>query len=112
MENILTKNSTIMIKNSTVIIAAGIILIGIISHGLIDNIFERQNLKDKNTTELEFKKLEINEKLLGVKPIILSTKEFEIIYLPAIRFNNGYIDIDYGLFKYENQKLVKIPFQN
>ena len=101
-----------MIKNSTVIIAACLILIGIISNGLIDNIFERINLKDKNATELEIKKLEINERLLNVKPEIINTKELEMVYIPEIDFNNGYINVKSVLYKYENQILVKIPIHN
>lgn len=101
-----------MIKNSTVIIAACLILAGIISYGLIDNIFERINLKDKNAADLEIKKLEINEKLLNVMPEIFNTKELEMIYLPEISFNDGYMNVKYFLYKYENQTLVKIPIRN
>ena len=75
-----------MIKNSTVIIAASLILIGIITNGLIDNIFERKNLKDKIEAELHIKKLEVNEKILSIEPKILNSNGTEIVYLPDVSF--------------------------
>lgn len=48
----------VLMKNSTVIIAACIILIGIILNGLIDCVFDCKNLKDRIASELVIKKLQ------------------------------------------------------
>ncbi|WP_340111358.1 hypothetical protein [Maribellus mangrovi] len=101
-----------MIKNSTIVIVASLLLIGLISIRLIDNIFERKNLIDKNTVDKEIKRMEINEKLLTVEPKLFQFNESEFIYLPEIAFKNDNLDIDYVLYKYENQILVKIPIHN
>ena len=101
-----------MIKNSTVIIAASLILIGIITNGLIDNIFERKNLKDKIEAELHIKKLEVNEKILSIEPKILNSNGTEIVYLPDVSFQDGYLNADYALYRYENHTLIRIPTHN
>ncbi len=101
-----------MIKNSTVIIGACLILIGIISNGVIDNVFERKNIEDKHKVDLDIEKLKVNESLLNLKPRVLKTTESEIIYIPEVSFTNGHMDIDYGLYKYENKVLIKIPIHN
>jgi len=101
-----------MIKNSTIIITAILVFLGIIINGVIDNIFERKNLKDINTAKNEIKKLEINEKLLNFKPISFQVEGAELIYLPKISFKNGHMDIDYSFYKYEEQSLIKIPIND
>ena len=101
-----------MIKNSTVIIGACLILIGIISNGVIDNVFERKNMEEKNKVDLEIEKLKVNESLLNLEPRVLKTTESEIIYIPEVSFTNGFMDIDYGFYRYENEILIKIPIHN
>jgi hypothetical protein len=102
----------IMIKNSTVIIGACLILIGIISYGVIDNVFERKNMEDKNKVDLEIEKLKVNESLLNLEPRVLKTTDSEIIYIPGVSFKNGYMDIEYCFYRYENEILIKIPIHN
>lgn len=99
-----------MIKNSTIIIAACLIMVGIISNSVIENVAARKSIKDKILIEKEIKSLKLNEQLLKTKPLMFQVNGSELIYLPEISFQRDNMNIDYSFYKYENDALVKIPF--
>lgn len=98
-----------MIKNSTIVIAASIVMMGVVVNGIIDNVFERKNLEDKNKIEIELKKLEVNKSLLSIEPRLFKTDELNMMYLPKVNFKNGFVNIEYVLYRNINGVLVEIP---
>jgi hypothetical protein len=95
------KSYKIMIKNSTVILVTVLIIIGIVSHKLLDELFRQKAHK-------EIESLEIKVKSLELEPKVLNLKNEDLIYIPSYTFTDNNLEMNYELFRFNGETLVKL----